>query len=89
MKPPFEKRIDWPFFLLVGLLLVATLLLRLSELGYSDFQGDELFVVPDDGMFELARGDRSPANLRTRETRHRRIRIGSDLEFIVASPEHS
>ena len=42
MKPPFENRIDWPFFLRVGLLLVATLLLRLSELGYSDFQGDEI-----------------------------------------------
>ena len=37
-----ENRIDWPFFLLVGLLLAATLLLRLSELDYSNFQGDEI-----------------------------------------------
>ena len=52
MKSPFENRIDWPFFLLVGLLLVATLLLRLSELGYSDFQGDEIkaFCKPAEGQ---------------------------------------
>ncbi|MCH7567529.1 MAG: hypothetical protein IH787_07740, partial [Nitrospirae bacterium] len=52
MKPPFENRIDWPFFLLVGLLLAATLLLRLSELGYSDFQGDEIkaFCRPAEGQ---------------------------------------
>ena len=31
------------------------------------WRGDELFVVINDGMSELARGGRSPANLRTNE----------------------